>query len=134
MSTTTSTTTTTVRVLSPGEAMALGDVLNAITQKRRIRWMDQGEVIRSGVLRSLVRGNNDFVIPEWGTDVRDMWVWITSGVGEVTESVEHLMAMVPEGGLEIIEPEPPANLPPRTKNSQPNPDYIAAVAAREAKP
>lgn len=103
MSTTTSTTTTTTRVLSPGDAMVLGDVLNAITQKRKIRWMDQdGETIRSGELRSLVRGNNDFALAEWGTDVRDMHVWITSGIGEVTESVEHLAKMLPEGGLEIL--------------------------------
>lgn len=103
MSTTTSTTTTTTRVLSPGEAMVLGDVLNAITQKRKIRWMGRdGETIRSGELRSLVRGNNELVTPEWGTDVRDMWVWITTDVTEVTESVAHLVKMLPEGGLEIL--------------------------------
>lgn len=91
--------------LSPGEAMALGDLLNAITQKRKIRWMDRSEVIRSGELRSLVRGENDFGFAPFGTDVRDMHVWISTGVGEVTESVGHLVTMLPQGGLEIIEPE-----------------------------
>lgn len=90
-------------ILSPGEAMALGEVLNAITQKRKIRWMDRSEVIRSGELRSLVAGENDLSLPEWGTDVRDMHVWISTGVSEVTESVSHLVAMLPEGGLEILE-------------------------------
>lgn len=139
MSTTTETIVMGNQPLSPGVALALGDLLNAITQKRKIRWMDRSEVIRSGELRSLVRGENDFGFAPFGTDVRDMHVWISTGVGEVTESVGHLVTMLPQGGLEIIEPEPPANLPPRTKNSQPNPDYIAAVdaiaaaAAQEAK-
>jgi hypothetical protein len=93
-------------VLSPGEAMALGDVLNAITQKRKIRWMDpDGETIRSGEMRALVAGDNDFAQAPWGTDVRDMWVWVTMFPGvETTVSVAHLVAMVPEGGLEILEP------------------------------
>lgn len=92
------------KVLSPGEAFALGDVLGALTQKRKIRWMDRAGTIRTGELRSLVRGENDFAQAQWGTDVRDMWVWITAGVTEVTESVAHLVAMVPEGGLQILEP------------------------------
>lgn len=88
--------------LSPGVALALGDVLNAITQKRKIRWMDRNETIRTGELRSLVRGKDDFAFAEFGTDVRDMHVWITSSIGEVTESVSHLAKMLPEGGLEIL--------------------------------
>lgn len=94
------------RVLSPGVAMALGDVLVAITAKRKIRWVDRDGVTRSGELRSLVAGEGDLSLPTWGTDVRDMWVWITAFPGvEFTESVAHLVAMIPQGGLEIIKPE-----------------------------
>lgn len=92
-------------ILSPGEAFALGDVLGALVAKRKIRWMDpDGQTVRTGEMRSLVRGENDFASAAWGTDVRDMWVWVTCGVTECTVSVAHLVAMVPEGGLEILEP------------------------------
>jgi hypothetical protein len=102
----TGTTNGSTTVLSPGEAFALGDVLNAITQKRTIRWLDQEGTIRTGELRSLVRGPNDFASAQFGTDVRDMHVWITAGVVETTESVAHLVKMLPEGGMEIIEVSP----------------------------
>lgn len=91
------------QVLSPGEAFALGDILNAITQKRKIRWLDQTGVVREGELRSLVKGGGSFAFAKFGTDVRDMHVWITMNGVETTESIQHLVKMLPEGGVEIIE-------------------------------
>jgi hypothetical protein len=94
MSTTNSTT-----VLSPGDAIALGDLLGAITRKERVRWMDATGVIREGELRSLVKGENDFGFAPFGTDVRDMWVWVTAGIGEATFSVTHAIKCLHEGGM-----------------------------------
>jgi hypothetical protein len=90
---------TDTRVLSPGDAMALGDLLTAIGQKRKIRWMDQDGEIRTGELRSLVMGDNNFAMLPWGTDVRDAWVWVTANGFERTVPVAHFVTMLQEGGF-----------------------------------
>lgn len=45
------------------------------------------------------------------------------------DTLDGVAGVLNRAGYEVLEPEPlkPANLPPRTKNSMPNPDYIAAV-------
>ena len=92
-------TNTATRVLSPREVFALGDLFNAITRNSFVRWMDEDGVIREGELRSTIRGKNNFAFPEFGTDVRDMWVWVTSNGMETSFSVEHAVKMLPEGGM-----------------------------------
>ncbi|MEB4210957.1 hypothetical protein [Mycobacterium sp. 94-17] len=88
-------------VLSVGDAIALGDLLTAIQQKRSVRWVDSEDSteIRSGELRSLVVGPNNFAFAPWGTDVRDMHVWVTSGGLERTFPVAHAIRMIPAGGM-----------------------------------
>lgn len=88
-------------VLTIADAFALGDLLTAISQKRRVRWLDSedGTDIRSGELRSLVVGPNNFSFAPHGTDVRDMYVWVTGNGLESTFSVAHAMRMLPVGGM-----------------------------------
>jgi hypothetical protein len=93
------TTNTDTRVLSPGDVFSMGDLLNAITRKAHVRWMDDEGTIREGELRSLVVGQNNFAFAPFGTDVRDMWVWVTANGMETTFSVAHACKMIPEGGM-----------------------------------
>lgn len=88
-------------VLSPGDAMALGDLLTAINAHKRVRWLaedDQHGAPREGELRSLVVGPSLAMAP-WGTDVRDMHVWVSTGITETTFSVRWAMRMLPDGGM-----------------------------------
>ncbi|QNJ59255.1 hypothetical protein SEA_MRMIYAGI_41 [Mycobacterium phage MrMiyagi] len=88
------------KVLSPGEAMRIGDLLNGITRKAKVKWVNEDGQIMSGELRCLCAGKNSFATLPWGTDVRDAWVWITGTDGfEYTESVERLVMLVDEGGF-----------------------------------
>jgi len=96
-------TKTTTSVLSTGEAIALGDLLTGLQQKLKIEWLDEYGDIRKGELRSLVKGPNNFDFLQWGTDVRDGYVWITANGMEHIESVRHLVTMLQEGGC-IITP------------------------------
>ena len=87
------------KVLSPGEAMRIGDLLNSIAAKSKITWVREDGQICKGELRCLIQGKDSFAHAPWGTDVRDMWVWITSGGLEYTESVERLITLMEEGGF-----------------------------------
>src|SRR5215212_4711494 len=90
-------TKTTTSVLSTGEAIALGDLMTGLQQKLKIEWLGEDGEIRKGELRSLVRGPGNFDFLQWGTDVRDGYVWITANGMEHTESVRHLVTMLQEG-------------------------------------
>lgn len=92
-------TNTETRVLSPGDAMSLGELLIKVTQKSFVRWMDEEGTIREGEMRSLVAGPNNFAFAPFGTDVRDMYIWVTSGGFETTFSVAHGVSMFTEGGI-----------------------------------
>lgn len=93
------TATTGTRVLSPRDAFAIGDLLNAVTRNAPVRWMDADGEIREGELRSLVKGYNNFGFADYGTDVRDMWVWVTAGGFETSFSVAYAITLIPEGGM-----------------------------------
>ena len=86
------------KVLSPGDAMNLGDLLTAIAAKKTIKWLAGNGDIVTGELRSLVTGKDNFAMMAWGTDVRDAWVWITSNGFERTESVARLIELMEAGG------------------------------------
>jgi hypothetical protein len=88
--------------LTTAYAFALGELLNNISSKAKIRWMTSDSEIRTGELRSLVVGPNNFGMMPYGMDVRDAHVWITSNGMERTESVEHLVNMINQGGYETI--------------------------------
>jgi hypothetical protein len=88
--------------LTTAYAFALGELLNNISSKAKIRWMANDSDIRTGELRSLVVGPNNFGMMPYGTDVRDAYVWITSNGMERTESVEYLVSMIQQGGYETI--------------------------------
>jgi hypothetical protein len=92
-------TSTEIRTLSPGDAMSLGELLIKVTQKSFIRWMAEDGVIREGEMRSLVVGENNFGFAPFGTDVRDMHIWITTGVCETTASVAYLVTLFEQGGI-----------------------------------
>lgn len=92
-------TTTETRVLSPGDAISLGELLLKVTQKSFVRWMDTEGTIREGELRSLVVGQNNFAFAPFGTDVRDMWVWVTASGCETTFSVAHAVHCLQNGGM-----------------------------------
>jgi hypothetical protein len=85
-------------ILTTAVAFALGDLLNDVTHKSHIRWMDADGVIRTGELRSIVRGPNNFASMPYGMDVRDAYVWITGSGVECTESIAHLVNMIQQGG------------------------------------
>ncbi|AVD99656.1 hypothetical protein HWB51_gp038 [Mycobacterium phage Cuke] len=87
------------KVLSPGEAMRIGDLLNSIATKAKITWVREDGQICKGELRCLIQSKDSFAQLPWGTDVRDAWVWITSGDFEYTESVERLVKLMDEGGF-----------------------------------
>lgn len=88
--------------LTTAYANALGDLLDNISTKAKVRWMDNGGVIREGELRSLVQGNMDFHMMPYGMDVRDASVWITFSGFETTETVEYLVDMIQRGGYMTI--------------------------------
>lgn len=88
--------------LTTAYAFALGELLNNISSKGKIRWMDSSGEIRTGELRSLVNGPSSFGMMPYDMDVRDAHVWITSNGMERTESVEHLVEMIQQGGYETL--------------------------------
>ena len=86
-------------VLSVSDAIALGDLLDAIGSKKKITWLPcDGFTPVTGELRSLVRGPENYAMLPYGTDVRDAWVWITANGFERTESVRRLINLAQEGG------------------------------------
>lgn len=88
-------------ILSPGDAMSIGELLTAISAHKKVTWIAEGDDCappKTGELRSLVIGPSLAMAP-WGTDVREMSVWVTAGIVETTFTVRHAMAMLPEGGM-----------------------------------
>lgn len=92
-------TSTETRTLSPGNAMSLGDLLTRLCAKSFIRWMSEDGIIREGEMRSLVVGDNNFGFAPFGTDVRDMHVWITTVGCETTVPVAYLVGLFEQGGI-----------------------------------
>lgn len=95
------TTNTNTGVLSPADAIALGDLLTGLQGNRKIEWLSESGDIMKGELRSLVTGPNNFSMLAWGTDIRDAYVWITANGFEHTESVKRLVMLLQEGGCII---------------------------------
>ena len=91
----------TAQVLSPGYAMALGDVLAGVCGNAKIEWLSKDGDILKGEMRSIVMGENNFASMPFGTDVREGYVWITSSIVERTESIDRLVHLAQEGGLII---------------------------------
>lgn len=66
--------------LSLVDAINLGKVIHAVMNRRNVRWIDDDGDIREGVLRGFVRGATDFNFFHTGDgDIRDAYIWITSG-------------------------------------------------------
>lgn len=93
---------TTSRTLSPGDAVTIGELVNAVLARSPItflpsqpRWNGPPVV---GELRGFINGPKDFGSLGWGTDVRDAYVWITADGFERSEPVSWLCKMIREGG------------------------------------
>jgi hypothetical protein len=99
-------TTTTPAPLTAAVAFALGDLLNWITQKRKVHYtLDGGRTIRTGTLRHVVVGPDNFSFLGRDTDIRDAYVRITltSGV-EATLGVSQIIELMDLGGFGPVDP------------------------------
>ena len=95
-------TTENSRVLSPADAVTLGELCIAVQARSKITYLPEqprwnGPPVE-GELRGFVAGKSNFNFLPWGVDVRDAYVWITAGGFERTERVEWLTRMLAEGG------------------------------------
>jgi hypothetical protein len=86
--------------LGIGDAFALGDLLNAITAHKRVKWLDADGEIREGELRHVVAGATDWGFLRGDEDVRDAHVRVTTAAGiETTFAVRDAMSLLRDGGM-----------------------------------
>ena len=93
-------TTTTHAPLTSAFAFALGDLLNWVTQKRKVHYTtDEGRTILTGTLRHIVRSPDDFNFFGDG-DIRDghVRITLTSGV-ETTLGVTQIVGLIGDGAF-----------------------------------
>ena len=99
-------TSTTHPPLTSAFAFALGDLLNWVTQKRRVHYTtDEGRTILTGTLRHVVGSPEDFGFLGHGADIRDGYVRITltSGV-ETALGVPQIVALIGDGAFGPVDP------------------------------
>lgn len=99
-------TTTTHAPLTAAVAFALGDLLNWITQKRKVHYtLDEGRTILTGTLRHVVQGPDNFNFLGRDTDIRDAWVRITLVSGlDTTVPVSQIIELMDLGGFGPVDP------------------------------
>lgn len=87
-------------------ALRLGDLLNWVTQGRKVRYAvgDAGGavVILTGTLRHVVRDKDDFCFLDKGQDVRDAFVRITLTNGlDVALPITRVVSLMEDGGFAL---------------------------------
>lgn len=101
------TSTTVHPPLTSAFAFLLGDLLNWVTQKQKVAYStDNGATIRTGTLRHLVVGPDNFNFSgHRDADVRDSWVRITTDTGvEDALPVTQIVELMSLGGFGPVDP------------------------------
>lgn len=80
-------------------------VMDAVEQSAKVAWtLDEGETIRYGVARHLVKSEDNFGFRDVHADIREAYLRITTREGmEVAYKVSDLMALVPNGAFAIYD-------------------------------
>ena len=99
------TTTTTHAPLTAAFAFALGDLLNWVTQKRKVHYTtDEGRTILTGTLRHIVKSPDDYGFFGSG-DIRDGYIRITLTSGaEAALGVTQIVALIGDGAFGPVDP------------------------------
>lgn len=85
-------------VLTIADALRIGDLMNIVTQNRRVQWAIDGDVERlcDGVARHIVKSPDNFGFLGRSDDVRDGFVRI-SGTMEHALPVRQVLELMKEG-------------------------------------
>lgn len=87
--------------LTVADLVSLSEIAKAAQQSATITYLNESGDVVNGEARAFVRDPARPIFLGSDQDVRDAYLWVTSGGFEVFPAVRHLMKMVHEGGFVI---------------------------------